>query len=956
MANDGSVVFEIVGDPSKINQTVKQVTNNIEQESKKWDDAVDDSTDKMESSFLSMKTVAAAAVGAIGAALVKFGREAIDSASDLAEVQNVVDTVFGDGARVIENWSQKAGEKFGLTEIQAKRFTSTLGAMMKSSGLAGKEIIGMSTDLAGLAADMASFYNLDFETAFEKIRSGISGETMPLKQLGINMSVANLEAFALAQGLEKTFQQMDQGEQTMLRYQYLMQATADAQGDFEKTADGFANAQRRILSSLESIKTSVGRLIIEPYANATAGVADFLAKIASDMMPEKTVIDEFNDAKIESDEKLAELQETYNSASDLIKILKEIEAETVTLQNGSSLSLGSLFGELGEIEKSGGSIQEYIQSLGLDVDYVVLEYNKWKEATRQLTSLVPSLTNVIDNETGAIEGGTDALQKNLDEWKKNEENKIYWAEYYAKAEAVARAKGEQAGLQLTARARQLALERYAKEFADKYDLSISADGEPAGNFSNQTILQNYIQYEEDLSRYYKLRNAAREADEKAKNSADDLSEAESLLADELAAVEEITGETLETQKKESQQTEELIEDTKELSGAWDEAAKALQAVSNYYKNVYDSTEQAVNSTLKGFEKITVAYNELQQSSSDLAGEETEVWNTYGDVLKKYGSTADEIITNMQARQKEAEKSKDKTKKLSDEELEAYEALVKVKKAQDEVNDSMKQYQPEGITKSLQSQITFMEDYIKNLNQLKEWGVSEELIASLADGSEESASYLQGLVDGGEEAAKEVGGLFDEVAQKKAEFTKELTDTKLQADKAYQDLVDAATNALSDLNLHDSAKASLAETVQGIADGIDEKLPAVQQAVNAVIAELDRLNSYGISYNFDAGGAIEVVFGNATPLATGSNWIPYDNFPALLHQGEAVLTAEENQIWQMFKNGHQPGSVDYDALGGVMRENVKAGGNVYLDGRTVGHVISDQQAKTYRNLQRSGWQG
>ena len=789
MANDGSVVFEIVGDPSKINQTVKQVTNNIEQESKKWDDAVDDSTDAMESSFLNMKTVAAAAVGAIGAALMKFGREAIDAASDLAEVQNVVDTVFGDGARVIENWSQKAGEKFGLTEIQAKRFTSTLGAMMKSSGLAGKEIINMSTDLAGLAADMASFYNLDFETAFEKIRSGISGETMPLKQLGINMSVANLEAFALAQGLEKTFQQMDQGEQTMLRYQYLMQATADAQGDFEETADGFANAQRRIQSSLESIKTSVGRLIIEPFANATAGVADFLAKIASDMMPEKTVIDEFNDAKIESDEKLAELQETYNSASDLIKILKEIESETVTLQNGSSLSLGSLFGELGEIEKSGGSIQEYIQSLGLDVDYIVLEYNKWKEATRQLTSLVPSLTNVIDNETGAIEGGTDALQKNLDEWKKNEENKIYWAEYYAKAEAVARAKGEQAGLQLTARARQLALERYAKEFADKYDLSISTDGEPAGNFSNQTILQNYIQYEEDLSRYYKLRNAAREADEKAKNSADDLSEAESLLADELAAVEEITGETLETQKKASQQTEELTEDTKDLSGAWDEAAKALQAVSNYYKNVYDSTEQAVNSTLK-----------------------------------------------------------------------------------------------------------------------------------------------------------------------KAEFTKELTDTKLQADKAYQDLVDAATNALSDLNLHDSAKSSLAETVQGIADGIDEKLPAVQQAVSAVIAELDRLSSYGINYNFDAGGAIEVIFGDATPMATGSDWIPYDNFPALLHQGEAVLTAEENQIWQMFKNGHQPGSVDYDALGGVMRENVKAGGNVYLDGRTVGHVISDQQAKTYRNLQRSGWQG
>ena len=155
---DGQVVFEIKGDASNVNQTVKQVTGNIQQESKKWDQAVSDSTEKSGKSFLNWKTVATGAVTAISAALIKFGKEAIDAASDLQEVQNVVDTVFGDGSRQIDDWARKAGEKFGLTETMAKRFTSTLGAMMKSSGLAGKEIVGMSTDLAGLAADMASFY------------------------------------------------------------------------------------------------------------------------------------------------------------------------------------------------------------------------------------------------------------------------------------------------------------------------------------------------------------------------------------------------------------------------------------------------------------------------------------------------------------------------------------------------------------------------------------------------------------------------------------------------------------------------------------------------------------------------------------------------------------------------------------------------------------------------------
>ena len=134
--------------------------------------------------------------------------------------------------------------------------------MMKSSGLAGDEIVEMSTDLAGLAADMASFYNLDFDTAFQKIRSGISGETEPLKQLGINMSVANLEAFALTKGITKAFDAMSQGEQTMLRYQYLMQATADAQGDFARTSDGFANASRMLETNLEQLKTNIGAVLL----------------------------------------------------------------------------------------------------------------------------------------------------------------------------------------------------------------------------------------------------------------------------------------------------------------------------------------------------------------------------------------------------------------------------------------------------------------------------------------------------------------------------------------------------------------------------------------------------------------------------------------------------------------------------------------------------------------------
>ena len=962
---DGQVVFEITADGKHVKADIKDITDAIQKESKNWDKSTKGAIASIDKQFSDMtkSVIAKLTIAGIGSALLGFGNAAIQAASDLQEVQNVVDTVFGDGASKIENWAQKAGQQFGLTETMAKRFTSTLGAMMKSSGLAGDQIVDMSTDLAGLAADMASFYNLDFETAFEKIRSGISGETMPLKQLGINMSVANLEAFALAQGLEKTFAQMDQGEQTMLRYQYLMQATADAQGDFEKTSDGFANAQRRIQASLESIKTNVGKLLIEPFSQATAEVANFLAQIASDMMPEKTVIDEFNDAKVEADEKLAEIQKTYDTASDLIKILKEIERETVTLNDGSTISLTNLFGDIAEIEKSGGDVGAYISSLGLDVDDITLKYNKWKEATKQLTSLVPSLTNVIDSETGAIDGGTDALQKNLDEWKRVEENKVYWAEYYAKAEAVARAKGEQAGVQITARARQMAADRARKAVESQaatlgIDLDYYEGNYDWSKFNGQRNTRTEEQniYNDSVDEYIRLQNEADKAQKKAEQSANDLADAESLLADELAATEQITGETLASQQQSNQQTVELTENmtllekamagdadsAKELSDSWTEAGAALKAVSDYYKNVEDATRQAVNATLKGFEQVGKAADDLRKQKEEIDSElgKTEAKNA--KLLSKYGGF--DAIGKMDDAA---------WKKLPAEVQDAYNEIANLIKKQSELNEAVNQYSPDSMIKGLESQINYIDEYLENLQWAEDNGLSAGLLAQLADGSKESAEYLAQLKGADSETIETLNDKYATLEEKQAGFTKTLTDTKLAADDAYQALVDAAAEALGDLNLHDSAEESLAETVQGIADGVNESLPNVHAAVQAVIDELNRLSSAGINYQFDAGGNIEIVFGDAEPLATGKDWIPYDNYPALLHQGEAVLTAEENKIWQMFKN-QKPG-MDYDTLSGVMSESIKPGGDVYLEGRVVGHVMSDIQGNQYRSLQRSGWQ-
>lgn len=213
--------------------------------------------------------------------------QSIDLASDLEEVQNVVDVTFGESASSIDSWAESMGEAHGVSVLFSKQFAGTMGAMLKSMQVTDEQVVEMSKNLVQLAGDMASFYNIDVEEAFTKIRSGISGETEPLKQLGINLNVANLEAYALAQGINKAYSEMTQAEQVTLRYNYLLQATADAQGDFARNIDSLANQQRITELQREEILMKLGDAVIPAVTRATTklneamdGMGDELAEVA----------------------------------------------------------------------------------------------------------------------------------------------------------------------------------------------------------------------------------------------------------------------------------------------------------------------------------------------------------------------------------------------------------------------------------------------------------------------------------------------------------------------------------------------------------------------------------------------------------------------------------------------------------------------------------------------------
>lgn len=294
--------------------------------------------------------------------------ESIGLASDLVETQNVVDVTFEDSASTINKWAQEALNAYGITETKAKQYSSTLGAMLKSMGIADDQVLQMSMDMAGLAADMASFYNLDHDTAFEKIRSGISGETEPLKALGINMSVANLNAFALEKGMNKAFDKMSQAEQATLRYQYLLEATKDAQGDFARTGDSFSNEMRKLQTNLDRIKTEFGKGLLGVVTPAIS----LLNNVLSDKSYQYTTAEKIMQ---ERDDAIYDAKATYAQSLTIVNSMRNMEQES---------------GEAVKATKA------------------------WQEALENLKNVMPGLSQYVDLTSDAIMGNTERIKQYVD--------------------------------------------------------------------------------------------------------------------------------------------------------------------------------------------------------------------------------------------------------------------------------------------------------------------------------------------------------------------------------------------------------------------------------------------------------------------------------------------------------------------------------------------------------------
>ena len=277
------ILIQIQADVSQLKAGLAQAQTAL----KGVDDNVKKASTGMSNFVGNLKKVGAA-MGATFAAsqVAAFAKQSVMAASNMEESLSKVRVVFGEGAAEVEAFGKSAAQNLGISNQAALEAAGTYGNLFQAFGLGQGEAQKMSTNLVQLAADMASFNNTSIDQAITALRSGLSGETEPLKRFGVALSEVRLKEEALRMGLIKTTSgTLPVAIKSQAAYSLILKDTALAQGDYARTADGTANTMKTLQAKMEDAKVALGQALMPAFRA--------LLKVVELLIPVLTKIGEF---------------------------------------------------------------------------------------------------------------------------------------------------------------------------------------------------------------------------------------------------------------------------------------------------------------------------------------------------------------------------------------------------------------------------------------------------------------------------------------------------------------------------------------------------------------------------------------------------------------------------------------------------------------------------------------
>ncbi len=225
--------------------------------------------------------LAASAIARASAALSGFISKGIAGASNLGETLSKVEAIFGPAAASITTQADAMAKAFGLPKQAILDAAGSIGLVGKASGQSQAQAAAMANTMAKLAADASSFYNVPLETALEKIRSGLVGESEPLRAFGVLLSEDAVANEALALGLAKSRKELDEQAKVAARASLIQKGLADASGDLERTAGSTANQWRKFTGTMENLAVSIGTSLSPAIQAIVEGAASMATAVAN---------------------------------------------------------------------------------------------------------------------------------------------------------------------------------------------------------------------------------------------------------------------------------------------------------------------------------------------------------------------------------------------------------------------------------------------------------------------------------------------------------------------------------------------------------------------------------------------------------------------------------------------------------------------------------------------------
>jgi hypothetical protein len=226
-------------------------------------------------------SLAGGALAAAGAKVTEFVTGSIDAYARLQDAISVTGVKFGQQSASVEQFAQGAAKSFGLSNAAALEAANTFGTFGKAAELTGQPLADFSTQMTGLAGDMASFAGTTPDEAVTALGAAFRGEYDPIERYGVLINKEMVNQKALQMGLAATKDEITKGDEVMATRQLILEQTGQAQGDFARTGDSVANSQKRVAAETENAQAALGEKLAPAYLVALNAVNQAITGITA---------------------------------------------------------------------------------------------------------------------------------------------------------------------------------------------------------------------------------------------------------------------------------------------------------------------------------------------------------------------------------------------------------------------------------------------------------------------------------------------------------------------------------------------------------------------------------------------------------------------------------------------------------------------------------------------------